>query len=476
MVHAYSLEGYHILLDVNSGLVHVADEVIINLVKLINQDIEAGILPASCPEIDVTEYTAKAKAYLSDGPEAGRFSDDEIREALEEIRELIEGEALYTKDIYAPNLSAINAREPVIKAMCLHIAHDCNLACRYCFAEGGEYHSHDRSLMSFETGKKALDFLVSHSGNRVNLEVDFFGGEPLMNFDVVRRLVTYARSMEKEKKKNFRFTLTTNAMLLDPEITEFLNAEMANVVLSIDGRKEVNDRMRVTRNGKGSYDVIVPKIQEFVKQRGDKDHYIRGTFTRHNLDFTNDIREFLNLGFENLSLEPVVTAEDYGIREEDLPQIMEEYEKLARLYLERQKEGRPFTFFHFMIDLDQGPCVIKRLSGCGSGTEYVAVTPQGEIYPCHQFVGQEGFAIGNVEDGITDTKIQEKLKQASVYTKDACDQCFAKFYCSGGCPANSWNFSRDINKVYKIGCEMQRKRVESAIMIKAALAEREENE
>lgn len=476
MVHAYSLEGFHILLDVNSGLVHVADEVIINLVKLINQDIEAGNLPASCPEIDVTEYTAKAKTHLSDGPDAGRFSEEEIREALEEIRELIEGDALYTEDIYAPNLSAINAREPVIKAMCLHIAHDCNLACRYCFAEGGEYHSHDRSLMSFETGKKALDFLVSHSGNRVNLEVDFFGGEPLMNFDVVRRLVAYGRSIEKEKKKNFRFTLTTNAMLLDSEITDFMNAEMANVVLSIDGRKEVNDRMRVTRNGKGSYDTIVPKIQEFVKQRGDKDHYIRGTFTRHNLDFTNDIREFLDLGFENLSLEPVVTAEDYGIREEDLPQIMEEYEKLARLYLEREEEGRPFTFFHFMIDLDQGPCVIKRLSGCGSGTEYVAVTPQGEIYPCHQFVGQEGFAIGNVEDGITDTKIQEKLKQASVYTKDACDQCFAKFYCSGGCPANSWNFSRDINKVYKIGCEMQRKRVECAIMIKAALAEREENE
>lgn len=471
MVHAYSLEGFHILLDVNSGLVHIADELTIKIIQLINQDIEAGIFPASCPEIDVKEYASKAFASLN-----SEYSLDDITEALIEIKELIDADALFTPDIYEPNIDAINARQTVIKAMCLHIAHDCNLACKYCFAEGGEYHSHDRSLMSFETGKKALDFLVDHSGNRKNLEVDFFGGEPLMNFDVVKQLVEYGRSIEKEKNKNFRFTLTTNAMLLNDEITEFLNKEMSNVVLSIDGRKEVNDRMRVTRNGKGSYDVIVPKIQEFVKKRGDKDHYIRGTFTRHNLDFTNDIQEFLDLGFENLSIEPVVTTADYGIRYEDLPQIMGEYEKLARLYIERRKAGKPFTFFHFMIDLDQGPCVIKRLSGCGSGTEYVAVTPKGEIYPCHQFVGQEEFIIGNVDEGITNTEIPATFRKASVYTKDHCDKCFAKFYCSGGCPANSWNFSKDINKVYDIGCKMQQKRVECAIMIKAALAESEEDE
>ena len=471
MVHAYSLEGFHILLDVNSGLVHIADELTIKIIQLINQDIEAGIFPASCPEIDVKEYASKAFTSLN-----SEYSLDDITEALIEIKELIDADALFTPDIYEPNIDAINARQTVIKAMCLHIAHDCNLACKYCFAEGGEYHSHDRSLMSFETGKKALDFLVDHSGNRKNLEVDFFGGEPLMNFDVVKQLVEYGRSIEKEKNKNFRFTLTTNAMLLNDEITEFLNKEMSNVVLSIDGRKEVNDRMRVTRNGKGSYDVIVPKIQEFVKKRGDKDHYIRGTFTRHNLDFTNDIQEFLDLGFENLSIEPVVTTADYGIRYEDLPQIMGEYEKLARLYIERRKSGKPFTFFHFMIDLDQGPCVIKRLSGCGSGTEYVAVTPKGEIYPCHQFVGQEEFIIGNVDEGITNTEIPATFRKASVYTKDHCDKCFAKFYCSGGCPANSWNFSKDINKVYDIGCKMQQKRVECAIMIKAALAESEEDE
>ncbi|MBR3243459.1 MAG: thioether cross-link-forming SCIFF peptide maturase [Parasporobacterium sp.] len=470
MVHAYSLEGYQILLDVNSGLVHVADELTLQIIQLINQDIEAERLSASCPVIDVQEYAEK---FLTLHPE---HSLEDVTAALEEICELIASDALYTPDIYFPNLEAINARKTAIKAMCLHIAHDCNLACKYCFAEGGEYHSHDRSLMSFETGKKALDFLVENSGNRVNLEVDFFGGEPLMNFDVVKQLVAYGRSIEKEKNKNFRFTLTTNAMLLDDEITEFLNQEMANVVLSIDGRKEVNDAMRITRNGKGSFDIIVPRIQRFVSQRGDKDHYIRGTFTRNNLDFTNDIQAFLDLGFENLSIEPVVTTADYGIREEDIPTIMDEYEKLARLYLKRSEEGRPFTFFHFMIDLDQGPCVIKRLSGCGSGTEYVAVTPKGEIYPCHQFVGQEEFIIGNVDEGILNQEIPEQFRKASVYTKDHCDQCFAKFYCSGGCPANSWNFSKDINKVYEIGCKMQRKRVECAIMIKAALAEREGHE
>ena len=471
MVHAYSLNGFNILLDVNSGMVHVVDDLALQLVQKINREIEEGSLSETAPQIQTDSFAEKILADIA-------FQDadpDEVRETISEIAELIAEDALYTADLYRAALPKVHARNSVIKAMCLHVAHDCNLACKYCFAEGGEYHSHDRSLMSFETGKKALDFLVEHSGARRNLEVDFFGGEPLMNFEVVKQLVAYGRSLEQEKGKNFRFTLTTNAVLLDDEITEFLNREMANVVLSIDGRKEVNDRMRVTRNGKGSYDLIVPKIQAFVKQRGDKDHYIRGTFTRYNLDFASDIEEFLNLGFENLSIEPVVTTAEYGIRKEDLPQIMDEYDRLAKLYIDRRKEGRPFTFFHFMIDLDEGPCVIKRLSGCGSGTEYIAVTPNGDIYPCHQFAGQTDFKIGNVDEGITNTEIPDRFRSASVYTKDKCEKCFAKFYCSGGCPANSWNFSRDINKVYEIGCEMQRKRTECAIMIKAAMAESEES-
>ena len=471
MVHAYSLNGYNILLDVNSGMVHVVDDLTLQMVQTINRMIEEGSLPEAAPSVDDASFAERIRKE----PSLSGADPDEVQSVLSELAELIREGALYTADVYRPQLRKVHERNSVIKAMCLHVAHDCNLACKYCFAEGGEYHSHDRSLMSFETGKKALDFLVEHSGSRRNLEVDFFGGEPLMNFEVVKQLVAYGRSLEEEKGKNFRFTLTTNAVLLDDEITAFLNREMANVVLSIDGRKEVNDRMRITRNGKGSFDLVVPHIQAFVKKRGEKDHYIRGTFTRNNLDFTSDIQEFLDLGFENLSMEPVVTTEDYGIRKEDLPEIMKEYEKLSDLYLKRRKEGRPFTFFHFMIDLDQGPCVIKRLSGCGSGTEYVAVTPNGDIYPCHQFAGQRNFKIGNVDEGITNRAIPNQFRSASVYTKDQCEKCFAKFYCSGGCPANSWNFSKDINKVYEIGCEMQRKRTECAIMIKAALAESEES-
>lgn len=456
MVHAYSLFGYYILLDVNSSIVHVTDECAYRIVKEINK--EAGDIPASCIDFN------KATEALS-----GEFSREELSETVEEIKELIASKELFTEDVYKNISSKIVSTDVNLKAMCLHIAHGCNLKCRYCFAGEGEYH--EKGLMSFEVGRKALDYLVASSGSRRNLEVDFFGGEPLLNFEVVKQIVAYGRELEKKHNKNFRFTLTTNALLLNDEITDFLNREMSNVVLSLDGRKEINDAMRMRKDGSGSYDTIVPHIQRFVEQRGDRDYYIRGTFTRENLDFTKDIKEYLNLGFKNLSMEPVVTTAGYGIRAEDLPKIMEEYEKLAALYIEKRREGKPFTFFHFMIDLDGGPCAIKRLKGCGSGTEYVAVTPYGELYPCHQFVGQEGFQIGDVDTGITNTDLVETFKKANLYTKDKCDQCFAKFFCSGGCPANSWNFSKDINKTYEIGCEMQRKRVECAIMIQAALAD-----
>ena len=405
-----------------------------------------------------------------------KYSAEDIEDALSDIQELIDAEELFAADIYKDYVIDFKKRQTVVKALCLHIAHDCNLACKYCFAEEGEYHGR-RALMSFEVGKKALDFLIANSGNRINLEVDFFGGEPLMNWNVVKQLVEYGRSQEKEHNKKFRFTLTTNGVLLNDEIMEFCNREMSNVVLSLDGRPEVNDRMRPFRNGKGSYELIVPKFQKFAKSRGEKDYFVRGTFTRNNLDFGNDVLHYADLGFEKLSMEPVVAApeEPYSIREEDLPQIMDEYDRLAKEFVKRQKEGRGFKFFHFMLDLSQGPCVAKRLSGCGSGTEYLAVTPWGDLYPCHQFVGNEEFLLGNVDIGVVNTKVRDEFKLCNVYAKEKCKNCFARFYCSGGCAANSFNFHGSITDAYDIGCEMQKKRIECAIMIRAALAEDEEN-
>ena len=382
-----------------------------------------------------------------------------------------EGE-LFTKDSYENYIMDFKKRPTVVKALCLHIAHDCNLACRYCFAEEGEYHGR-RALMSYETGKAALDFLIANSGNRRNLEVDFFGGEPLMNWQVVKDLVAYGREQEKIHDKNFRFTLTTNGVLLDDEIMEFANKEMANVVLSIDGRKEVHDHMRPFRRGDGSYDLIVPKFQKFAESRNQEKYYVRGTFTHHNLDFSEDVLHLADLGFKQISVEPVVAQpeEEYALREEDLPKLFEEYDKLAAQMVERKKAGEDFNFFHFMIDLEGGPCVAKRLSGCGSGTEYLAVTPWGDLYPCHQFVGNEKFLMGNVKDGITRTDIRDEFKCCNVYAKEKCRNCFAKFYCSGGCAANSYNFHGDIKDAYDLGCELQKKRIECAIMIKAAEAE-----
>lgn len=451
MIHQYKSNGYNIVLDVESGAVHVVDDVTYDVI--------------ACYETLSPEAVVE---HLS-----GQYDRNEIREAITEVEQLKSDGQLFTEDIYRPFIEQFQEnRQPVVKALCLHIAHDCNLACRYCFAEEGEYHGR-RALMSFEVGRKALDFLVANSGNRVNLEVDFFGGEPLMNWDVVKQLVAYGRSLEKEHHKRFRFTLTTNGVLLNDEIADFLNREMSNVVLSLDGRKEVNDQMRPFRNGKGSYDLIVPKFQKLAQSRNQKNYYIRGTFTKNNLDFSEDVKHFADLGFQQISIEPVVgTKEDpYAIQKEDLPQIFEEYDKLALEYIKRQKEGNGFQFFHFMIDLNQGPCVYKRLSGCGSGTEYLAVTPWGDFYPCHQFVGDEKFLMGNVDEGIVKKEIGEQFASCNVYTKEKCKNCFARFYCSGGCAANAYHFHGDIHDAYDIGCEMEKKRVECSIMIKAALAE-----
>lgn len=448
MIHQYKNNGYNIVLDVCSGSVHVVDDLVYDVIALYE-------------EMDPDEIVKRLPQY----------PENEIREAYDEITELKDQGQLFTEDVYKDAIIDFKKRKTVVKALCLHIAHDCNLACKYCFAEEGEYHG-GRALMSYEVGKKALDFLIANSGNRVNLEVDFFGGEPLMNFQVVKDLVAYGRSKEKEFNKKFRFTLTTNGMLLTDEVMEFANKEMANVVLSVDGRKEVHDFMRPTRNGKGSYDLIIDKFKKMAEMRHQTNYYVRGTFTHYNLDFSKDVLHLADMGFKQISAEPVVAPDDmdYAIREEDLPQLFEEYDNLAKEMVKREKEGNGFNFFHFMIDLTGGPCLYKRLSGCGSGTEYLAVTPWGDLYPCHQFVGMEQFKLGNVDTGIEKTDIVDEFKLCNVYAKDKCKDCFARFYCSGGCAANSYNFHGNLLDAYDIGCELERKRVECAIMIKAALA------
>ncbi len=449
MIHQYKNNGINIVLDVCSGSVHVVDDLVYDVIALYEQK-------------NIEEIIRELPMY----------SETDIREACEEIEELKKAGQLFTEDVYKDAIIDFKKRKTVVKALCLHIAHDCNLACKYCFAGEGEYHG-DRSLMSYEVGKKALDFLIANSGNRVNLEVDFFGGEPLMNFQVVKDLVAYGRSKEQQHNKKFRFTLTTNGVLLTDEVMEFANKEMANVVLSIDGRKEIHDRMRPTRNGKGSYDIIIDKFKKMAELRNQTNYYVRGTFTHFNPDFSKDVLHLADMGFKQISMEPVVATEDaeYAIREADLPKLFEEYDALAKEMVIRQREGRGFNFFHFMIDLTGGPCLYKRLSGCGSGTEYLAVTPWGDLYPCHQFVGMEDFCLGNVNDGIQKTEVVDEFKLCNVYAKDKCRNCFARFYCSGGCAANSYNFHGNLFDAYEVGCELERKRVECAIMIKAALAQ-----
>ena len=451
VIHQYKNNGYNIVLDVCSGAVHVVDDLMYDMIEKF-QDME--------------------KEELFDSLK--RYDRADLEEAYEEILELKEQGELFAEDVYQDYILDVKKRKTVVKALCLHIAHDCNLACQYCFAGKGEYNG-DRSLMSLEVGKKALDFLVENSGSRRNLEVDFFGGEPLMNWDVVKEIVAYGRSLEEQYDKKFRFTLTTNGMLLNDEVIEFANREISNVVLSVDGRKEIHDFMRPTPGGQGSYDIIMPKFKKLADSRNQQNYYVRGTYTHNNLDFSKDVLSLADMGFEQISVEPVVSLpeEPYAIKEEDIPLLLEQYDILAKEMIKREKEGKGFTFFHFMIDLTQGPCVAKRLSGCGSGTEYLAVTPWGDLYPCHQFVGIDEFLLGNVFEGIKRTDICDEFKLCNVYAKPKCRDCFARFYCSGGCAANSFKFHGSITDAYDIGCELQKKRVECAIMIKAALAELE---
>ena len=458
MIHQYKLNGYNIVLDVYSGSVHLVDEVAYDIIALYETTPRAAIVARM-----LAKYGHRADV-----------DEGEILACLEDIDALKAAGKLFSQDLWKDvEQEAFAHTKPVLKALCLHVAHTCNLNCQYCFASQGRYHG-DRALMPFEVGKQALDFLIANSGSRVNLEVDFFGGEPLMNWQVVKDLVAYARSQEAEHHKNFRFTLTPNGVLLDDEVTEFCNREMHNVVLSLDGRKEVHDRLRKNYAGQGSYDLIVPKFQRFVQQRGDRDYYIRGTFTHDNTDFTNDIFHMADLGFTELSMEPVVSppGEPWALTEEDLPVLFEQYEILAREMLKREAEGRPFTFYHYMLDLEGGPCLHKRMSGCGSGTEYLAVTPWGELFPCHQFVNDPAYSMGDVWKGVTNTTMGEKFHRCNVVANPACRDCWARLYCAGGCAANAYHASGDINGTYEYGCELFKKRIECAIMIKAAQAGR----
>lgn len=448
MIHSYNLNGYNIVLDTASGAVHSVDDVafdIINMYSHSSRDKITQDILAKYPNV----------------------TDIDVDECIDDVEELIANGLLFSEDKFKPDVEVLSKRDTVVKALCLHVAHTCNLDCEYCFASQGKYHG-QRALMSYEVGKQALDFLIANSGTRRNLEVDFFGGEPLMNWQVVKDLVKYARSVEKESGKNFRFTLTTNGMLIDDDVIDFANREMSNVVLSLDGRKEINDRFRKTAGGVGSFDIIVPKFQKLVKARGGKDYYMRGTFTHNNPDFTNDIQTMLELGFDELSMEPVVCSPDdkYALTEQDKKIIFDEYEKLAQMMIARRKAGKPFTFYHYMLDLEGGPCIYKRVSGCGSGTEYLAVTPTGELYPCHQFVGNTDYLMGDVWKGVVNTTQRDKFKRCNAYSRKECEECWARLYCSGGCAANAYNATGDINGVYGYGCDLFRKRIECAIMLK----------
>lgn len=463
MIHFFRLLDQNIVIDVYSGAVHVLDDVAYEVVAYFGQDF---VRTASCPQELLCEL-------------GGRFDQNQIADAYSEVCELADAGMLYTNDIYAEYAKNLDKRS-VVKAMCLHIAHDCNLRCKYCFAgaeseQGAGSYDGARLRMSADVGKKAIDFVIANSGSRKNIEVDYFGGEPLINFEAVEEITAYAKKQGKKHGKQFRFTITTNGLLLDEHKKQYINRNMSNVVLSIDGTKEVNDKMRVRVDGSGSYDVIVPKFLDIANSRNQDNYYVRGTFTAHNLDFAKDVLHMADMGFEQTSVEPVVAPDSapYAIKPEHLPQVYAEYEKLAAEYVKRRKQGKGFNFFHFMIDLEQGPCVIKRLSGCGSGHEYVAVTPQGDIYPCHQFVGNDKFKMGSVLDGSFDQDIKQQFQRSNVYTKEECSGCFAKFYCSGGCAANAYNFNGDIDKPYLIACDMERKRVECAVAIAAALSSAE---
>ena len=454
MVHRYKQGGLNIIIDTYSGSIHAVDEIAYDMIGEFE----------TTPKEQLIEKLLKAYSHH---PEATR---EELCDCYDQIEQLKNSGKLFKKDSFEPMADKLKQKTSgVIKALCLHVAHTCNLNCAYCFASQGKYEG-ERALMSLETGKRALDFLIENSGTRHNLEVDFFGGEPLMNFDVVKELVAYAREREKQTGKNFRFTLTTNGVLIDDDVIDFANRECSNVVLSLDGRKEVHDRYRVDYAGNGSYDKIVPKFQKLVAARNGKNYYMRGTFTHQNPDFLEDIKTMLDLGFSELSMEPVVCAsgDPSALTPEDIEIVKKQYEQLADLMLEKQKEGKPFTFYHYMIDLTGGPCIYKRISGCGSGTEYMAVTPWGDLYPCHQFVGNEEYKLGNIWDGVTNTEKQEDFRACNVYSRPECADCWAKLYCSGGCAANALHATGSIRGIYKTGCDLFRKRMECAIYLEIA--------
>ena len=458
MVHQYKLNGYNIVIDSNSGSVHNVDPVAYDMIEL----------------YQTTEAEEIIRQMLQKYGDDPTVTDEELRGVLEDIRALEQSGKLYSPDKFENLNLDLTLRNSVVKALCLHVAHTCNLDCQYCFAAQGKYQG-ERAVMSLEVGKQAIDYLIANSGTRTNLEVDFFGGEPLMNWKMVKDVVQYARSREHNSHKRFRFTLTTNGVLIDDDVIEFCNKEMYNVVLSLDGRPETHDRLRKDIHGCGSYDVIVPKFKKLVEARGDKEYYMRGTFTHFNTDFTNDLFHMADLGFTELSMEPVVCApgDPYAITEADMPTVIEHYEILAKDMLQRKADGKPITFYHYMVDLQAGPCIYKRISGCGSGTEYLAVTPWGDLYPCHQFVGETEYCLGNLQDGITNPEKQAEFKQCNVYSHEECKTCWARLYCAGGCAANAYHATGSITGVYEQGCRLFRKRMECAIMMQVARAQEE---
>lgn len=455
MIHQYKNNGYNIIIDANSGCIHSVDDVAYDIIKLVDEGIG-----------DAQLIFNEIKDKYND------ITIDDVTETLEDIELLKKEGKLFSDDIFRDLAPYMKDKQSVLKAICLHVAHDCNMNCGYCFAGKGEYNG-PKGLMTFETAKKAIDFLVEHSPGRRNLEVDFFGGEPLLNWEVCKKTVEYARSIEKEKNKNFRFTLTTNGLLIDDDVIEFSNKEIGNVVLSLDGRPEINDNMRKTKNGKGTYNLIIDKFKKFADSRNQKDYYMRGTYTKYNRDFAKDIIHMADLGFKELSMEPVVCSPDmpYALTEEDIPVLKENYDILAREMIKRYKDGNGFNFYHYTIDFTGGPCISKRISGCGVGTEYLAITPEGDIYPCHQFVGDDKYKMGNLDDGITKGEIVSEFKGCNVYSRKECDDCFAKLYCSGGCSANAYHMNGDVKTVCEFSCELHKKRIECAVMMNVALNE-----
>lgn len=453
MVHQYKLNGLNIVLDVYSGSVHLVDDLAYDIIALYGEKARDVI----------------AEELLDKYSHVPNVTRREIEEVFDDLGTLKNEGRLFSEDKFADVAVNFKRDHDEVKALCLHVSHMCNLTCSYCFASGGRYHGSD-ALMSFEVGRQALDFLIENSGARRNLEVDFFGGEPLMNWEVVKRLVAYAREEEKKHDKNFRFTLTTNGVLIDEDVIEFSNREMSNVVLSLDGRREVHDRLRRTVNGKGSYDVILPKFKELVDNRGEGEYYIRGTFTHENVDFTEDILHMADLGFDKLSMEPVVapTGSPFSLTDEDFPKLLQQYEILACEMLKRKELGNGFTFYHYMLDLAHGPCIYKRISGCGAGTEYLAVTPWGDLYPCHQFVGDKKYSVGDVWRGVTNIGLRDEMASINVNSRDNCKSCWAKLYCSGGCAANSYHATGSIHGTYDYGCGLFKKRIECAIMLNIA--------